>query len=74
MNTNPKRIDKIVFYSAVTSLLLCSPVYSQQSINDSGLNENSLAMRLMRSTLSNNPNSKFAKLSCAKVTAISSLL
>ena len=67
MNTNPKRIDKIVFYSAVTSLLLCSPVYSQQSINDSGLNENSLAMRLMRSTLSNNPNSKFAKISCAKV-------
>lgn len=61
-------INKIMYHAAIASLLLCNPLYSQSMpADEGGLDENGMAMTIMKNTLANNPNSKIAKITCAKV-------
>ncbi len=63
-----KTIKKLMYHAAIASLLLCNPLYSQSMpAEESGLDENGMAMTIMKNTLANNPNSKIAKITCAKV-------
>lgn len=57
-------IKSVLFSASIIALLSCFPAYSQEP---SGLKEDSLALKILQNTLSKNPNSKVAKLSCAKV-------
>ena len=67
MHSN-KVIKKIMYHAAIASLLLCNPLYSQNMpADEGGLDENGMAMTIMKNTLANNPNSKIAKITCAKV-------
>lgn len=63
-----KTIKKLMYHAAIASLLLCNPLYSQSMpADEGGLDENGMAMTIMKNTLANNPNSKIAKITCAKV-------